>query len=215
MDVAHLLRRDMLPRKCDVIKHVKYLRESGVPKTDAYIQTAKTVSEIWESADCPPIAQRHIKQRIENLVENEFRKPRELKENRKGKHKRTTAIPEVHPVRRSARIQSDGVDMVQNDQHLREDSNESAEKQETTKLVVKTRHQIAENISSTPEMARLSWLDTDGLELFDVLSTATMKKKDAKVFDEEFYKDQKKERIKKIEKRTNEQFMKEQEEVKK
>ena len=206
-------RNDMLPLKKDVVLHMKYLKKAGFSRSISLRKTASDIFEIWKSADCPPLTVKNIIDRIEKLLEKDFRRVRKVEEARKGelrkgKKKATTKAPK----RRSGRLNQQKED----DQEWEtvHEVNDFPSPQNRGKSV-KTSHQIAENIEEAPILARFDWLNKEGLDLFDNLRQMVQKtaenaeEKTKKItFDEMFYNDQKGERIRKIDrKRLSEEFI--------
>ena len=242
MEKPQLFRSDMLPRKCDVIRHVSFLRtHNGLTKQHAYRQTAQKIYEIWNKADCLPVCEKIIIGKIKNLLEKELRKPCEVRKSRKGKHKRSKSVPASQPTRRSIRTSAETIvsdDQCQSKRGEQDDSFENkelpSEKDDSfenkelpsEKLSnVRTRAQVGENAATVPDLARINWMETDGLELFDVLSTEKLtekknknadaedkNKKKKRTFDKDFYEDQKGLRQRKVEKVINEEFQEEEKE---
>ena len=67
------LRTDVLPLNKDVINHVAYLREKGLPTKDAIQKTVILLRQIWTEADCPPLSRSNVEIRLEKLVQQFFR----------------------------------------------------------------------------------------------------------------------------------------------
>ena len=217
-----LFRPDLLPRKCDVVRHVQHLRDRDhLDKQQAYRKTAKDIYDIWSKADCPPISEKHIIQRIQVLIEKEYRKPKELGVSRRGKHKRSKSAPSPRPTRRSSRINPNEIPNSSDQPIIDESpSDDAASPLVKKKSNVRTRAQLEENPGEFPETARRNWMDLEGQELFDVLSTQklnetkqdsgdnVMKSKQL-TFDKEFYEDQKHSRKRKLEGKVNDKFLEE------
>ena len=72
-------------------------------------------------------------------------------------------------------------------------STDCAVKDPNSKIRARTQKRKTENIVQNPDIARMNWIDNEGLELFDILGKNKLKK-----FDEKFYKDQKTIRSRKI-----------------
>ena len=220
MEMAQLFRKDMLPRKCDVLRHIWFLG-GGKATRDAISETANDLIQIWEAADCPPKSRKSVVKQIGELLK-EHREPIQLKEKR-GPQKSTTRrfdeIPAEEPSRRSTRHKKNEKDeMSASISSQSVDSGNEVQETKNFEIGARTRNKKIENITQNPEIARMRWLDNEGLEMFDILGTERLKKEDKlskrvknipKRFDEEFYNDQRSDRSKKIQKRVNEDYLQE------
>ena len=111
MKEGQAFRRDMLPRKCDVIRHIWHLG-AGKATRDAINRTSNDLIMIWESADCPPKSRKSVVKQNESLM-NEYKEPnvvREGRDRRKTKEVSKEIVIEK-PTRRSSRNKKDCISL--------------------------------------------------------------------------------------------------------
>ena len=200
MDQAQAFRTDLLPRKCDVLRHIWHIGNGKVTR-DAINKTTKDLIEIWESADCPPKSRSNVTQQI-NVLLKEYKEPKELRESR--------ASNKVVARKRAKNESSEA-----------EEDEGEVKKTGSLKGTRKTHKQKAMNITSFREFARMNWMENEGHELFDILGVEKLEEKDKlskrvkKIpdrYDWEFYEDQKSKREKKINMRMNDDYIQEKKE---
>ena len=94
MEKGQPFRNDMLPRKCDVIRHV-WFHGNGKATGDAVSVTSNDLIEIWDRADCPPKSRKHVVKQLNELITKEYRRPNQLEEKRNFQRTLTRKSDEV------------------------------------------------------------------------------------------------------------------------
>ena len=191
-----------LPTNDDVVRFYVSRIKLNKDKQTSKLELGKLVNRIWESADCCPIAHRHIVIKFEELFQ--IYKEYHLNGREKRSHKRQNPRTPSPPTRKSSRLhggeisepvpsqsESSAVTVAEQAPSISTSKKRETSPKTPPKRSASVRHE-GEHIH------KQAWLEDYGNHLFDVVSRQRLSKianatsqEDTETFDSEYYNDQK------------------------